>query len=61
LPTTDHQLVTPSGPTKNPDTGRCSAVLLYSALQYYFLTVFIEIISLPGVTVFAGPITIGVG
>jgi hypothetical protein len=34
-------------------------VLLYSALQYYFLTVFIEIISLPGITVFAGPITIG--
>jgi hypothetical protein len=36
-------------------------LLLYSALQYYFLTVFIEIDSLPGITVFAGPIMIGAG
>jgi hypothetical protein len=36
-------------------------VLLYSALQYYFITVLIEIASLPGITVFAGPITIGAG
>ena len=36
-------------------------VLLYSALQYYFITVFMEIDSLPGITVFAGPITIGAG
>jgi hypothetical protein len=36
-------------------------VLLYSALQYYFITVLIEINSLPGITVFAGPITIGAG
>jgi hypothetical protein len=36
-------------------------VLLYSALQYYFITVLIEIDSLPGITVFAGPITIGAG
>jgi hypothetical protein len=37
------------------------AVLVYSALQYYFITVFMEIGSLPGVTVFTGPITVGVG
>jgi hypothetical protein len=36
-------------------------VLLYAALQYYFFTVLIEIMSLPGITVFTGPITIGVG
>jgi hypothetical protein len=36
-------------------------VLLYAALQYYFVTVFMEIMSLPGITVFTGPITIGVG
>ena len=36
-------------------------VLLYAGLQYYFITVFIEIMSLPGITVFTGPITIGVG
>jgi hypothetical protein len=36
-------------------------VLLYSALQYYFITVLIEINSLPSITVFAGPITIGAG
>jgi hypothetical protein len=36
-------------------------MLLYSALQYYFITVFMEIDSLPGITVFSGPITIGAG
>jgi hypothetical protein len=36
-------------------------LLLYSALQYYFITVFMEIDALPGITVFAGPITIGAG
>jgi hypothetical protein len=35
--------------------------LVYSALQYYFITVFMEIDSLPGVTVFTGPIMVGVG
>ena len=36
-------------------------VLLCAALQYYFITVFMEIMSLPGITVFTGPIAIGVG
>jgi hypothetical protein len=35
--------------------------LVYSALQYYFITVFMEIDSLPGITVFTGPIIVGVG
>jgi hypothetical protein len=35
--------------------------LLYAALQYYFISVFIEIMSLPAITVFTGPIMIGVG
>ena len=36
-------------------------LLAFSGLQYYFLNVFLEIMSLPGMTVFTGPITIGVG
>jgi hypothetical protein len=36
-------------------------LLAFSGLQYYFLNIFLEIISLPGITVFTGPITIGVG
>jgi hypothetical protein len=38
-----------------------ATVLLCAALQYYFITVFMEIMSLPGITVFTGPIAIGVG
>jgi hypothetical protein len=36
-------------------------VLLYSALQVYFITMFMELDSPPGITAFAGPITIGAG
>lgn len=36
-------------------------VLGYSVLQYYFLTVFVEILSLPDTTVFTVPVRLAAG
>lgn len=41
--------------------GRATLLLVlgYSAVQYYFFSVFVEILSLPGITVFAALATAG--